>query len=133
MNFSKVGVLRSITIKIFLISLFFGCKEFIVSKNELTFNNCKIFFEGDLFSGEFEVFQSNKYVLSKVKKGVLKNEKRFMNEKLLTEKSFDSCNSGYQIIFNPDGKLNSEGYFLANNRIGIWKYYFKDSIYTIQY
>ena len=133
MNFSKVGVLRSITIKIFLISLFFGCKEFTVSKNELTFNNCKIFFEGDLFSGEFEVFQSNKYVLSKVKKGVLKNEKTFMNEKLLTEKSFDSCNSGYQIIFNPDGKLNSEGYFLANNRIGIWKYYFKDSIYTIQY
>ena len=133
MNFSKVGVLRSITIKIFLISLFFGCKEFSVSKNELSFNNCKIFFEGDLFSGEFEVFQSNKYVLSKVKKGVLKSEKTFMNEKLLTEKSFDSCNSGYQIIFNPDGKLNSEGYFLANNRIGIWKYYFKDSIYTIQY
>ena len=133
MNFSKVGVLRSITIKIFLISLFFGCKEFTVSKNELTFNNCKIFFEGDLFSGKFEVFQSNKYVLSKVKKGVLKSEKTFMNEKLLTEKSFDSCNSGYQIIFNPDGKLNSEGYFVANNRIGIWKYYFKDSIYTIQY
>lgn len=133
MNFSKVGVLRSITIKIFLISLFLGCKDFTVSKNELTFNNCKVFFEGDLFSGEFEVFQSNKYVLSKVKKGVLKSEKTFMNEKLLTEKSFDSCNSGYQIIFNPDGKLNSEGYFLANNRIGIWKYYFKDSIYTIQY
>ena len=87
MNFSKVGVLRSITIKIFLISLFFGCKEFIVSKNELTFNNCKIFFEGDLFSGEFEVFQSNKYVLSKVKKGVLKSEKMFMNEKLLTKNS----------------------------------------------
>ena len=133
MNFSKVGVLRSITIKIFLISLFLGCKDFTVSKNELTFNNCKIFFEGDLFSGKFEVFQSNKYVLSKVKKGVLKSEKTFMNEKLLTEKSFDSCNSGYQIIFNPDGKLNSEGYFVANNRIGIWKYYFKDSIYTIQY
>ena len=133
MNFSKVGVLRSITIKIFLISLFFGCKEFTVSKNELTFNNCKIFFEGDFFSGEFEVFQSNKYVLSKVKKGVLKSEKTFMNEKLLTEKSFDSCNSGYQIIFNPDGKLNSEGYFLANNRIGIWKYYIKDSIYVIKY
>ena len=133
MNFSKVGVLRSITISIFLVSLFCGCKEFTVSKNKLTFNNCKVFFEGDLFSGEFEVFQSNKYVLSKVKKGVLKSEKTFMNEKLLTEKSFDSCNSGYQIIFNPDGKLNSEGYFLANNRIGIWKYYFKDSIYTIQY
>ena len=133
MNFSKVGVLRSITIKIFLISLFFGCKEFTVSKNELTFNNCKIFFEGDLFSGEFEVFQSNKYVLSKVKKGVLKSEKTFMNEKLLTKKSFDSCNRGYQIIFNPDGELNSEGYFLENKRIGLWKYYIKDSIYVIKY
>ena len=133
MNFSKVGVLRSITINIFLVSLFFGCREFTVSKNELTFNDCKVFFEGNLFSGEFEVFQSNKYVLSKVKKGVLKSEKTFMNEKLLTQKTFDSCNKGYQIIFNPDGKLNSEGYFLANNRIGIWKYYFKDSIYTIQY
>ena len=34
MNFSKVGVLRFITIKVFFISLFFGCKENIVSKNE---------------------------------------------------------------------------------------------------
>ena len=25
------------------------------------------YFEGELFSGEFEIFQSNKYVLSKVK------------------------------------------------------------------
>ena len=79
------------------------------------------------------MFQSNKYILSKVKKGILKSEKTFMNEKLLTEKSFDSCNKGYQIIFNPDGKLNSEGYFLENNRIGLWKYYIKDSMYTIQY
>ena len=133
MNFSKVGVLRSITINIFLISLFFGFKEFTVSKNELTFNDCKVFFEGNLFSGEFEVFQSNKYVLSKVKKGVLKSEKTFMNEKLLTKKSFDSCNRGYQIIFNPDGKLNSEGYFLENKRIGLWKYYIKDSMYVIKY
>ena len=133
MNFSKVGVLRSITIKIFLISLFFGCKEFTVSKNELTFNDCKVFFEGNLFSGEFEVFQSNKYVLSKVKKGILKSEKTFMNEKLLTQKTFDSCNKGYQIIFNPDGKLNSEGYFSENKRIGLWKYYIKDSIYVIKY
>ena len=56
-----------------------------------------------------------------------------MNEKLLTEKSFDSCDKGYQKIFNPDGKLNSEGYFLENKRIGLWKYYIKDSMYTIQY
>ena len=133
MNFSKVGVLRSITINIFLVSLFFGCKEFTASKNKLTFNDCKVFFEGNLFSGEFEVFQSNKYVLSKVKKGILKSEKTFMNEKLLTQKTFDSCNKGYQIIFNPDGKLNSEGYFSENKRIGLWKYYIKDSIYVIKY
>ena len=133
MNFSKVGVLQSITIKIFLISLFFGCKEFTLSKNELTFSNCMVFFEGGLFSGEFEMFQSNKYILSKVKKGILKSEKTFMNDKLLTEKSFDSCNKGYQIIFNPDGKLNSEGYFSENKRIGLWKYYIKDSMYVIKY
>ena len=133
MNFSKVGVLRFITIKVFFISLFFGCKEFTLSKNELTFSNCKVFFEGDIFSGEFEMFQSNKYILSEVKKGILKSEITFMNERLLTEKSFDSCNKGYQIIFNPDGKLNSEGYFSENKRIGLWKYYIKDSMYTIQY
>ena len=133
MSFSKVEVLRSITIKIFFISIFFGCNEFTVNKNELTFSNCKVFFEGDLFSGEFEMFKSNKYILSEVKKGILKREKTFMNEKLLTEKSFDSCNKGYQIIFNPNGKLNSEGYFLENRRIGLWKYYFKDSMFTIQY
>ena len=133
MNFSKVGVLRSITIKIFLISLFFGCKKFTVRKNELTFSNCKVFIEGELFSGEFEMFQSNKYILSKVKKGILKSEKTFMNETLLTEKSFDSCNKGYQIIFNPNGKLKSEGYFLENKRVGLWKYYIKDSMYIIKY
>ena len=133
MNFSKVGVLRSITIKIFLVSLFFGCKENIVSKNKLTFSDCKIFLEGELFNGEFEMFQSNKYILSEVKKGILKSEITFMNERLLTEKSFDSCNKGYQMIFNPDGKLNSEGYFLENNRKGPWKYYIKDSMYVIKY
>ena len=133
MNFSKVGVLRSITIKIFLVSLFFGCKENIVSKNKLTFSYCMVFFEGGVFSGEFEMFQSNKYILSKVKKGILKSEKTFMNEKLLTQKTFDSCNKGYQIIFNPDGKLNSEGYFSENKRIGLWKYYIKDSMYVIKY
>ena len=133
MNFLKAGVLRFITIKVFFISLFFGCKENIVSKNELTFSNCKVFIEGELFTGEFEIFQSNKYILSEVKMGILKSEKTFMNEKLLTEKSFDSCNKGYQIIFNPNGKLNSEGYFLENKRIGLWKYHVKDSMYTIQY
>ena len=133
MNFSKVGVLRFITIKIFLVLLFFGCKKFTVRKNELNFSNCKVFFEGEIFSGEFEMFQSNKYILSKVKKGILKSEKTFMNDKLLTEKSFDSCNTGYQIIFNPDGKLNCEGRFLVNKRIGIWKYYLKDSMYVIKY
>ena len=76
MNFSKVGVLRFITIKIFLISIFFGCKEFTVRKNELTFSNCKVFIEGELFSGEFEIFQSNKYILSKVKMEYLKKVKK---------------------------------------------------------
>ena len=133
MNFSKLGVLRSITIKIFLISLFFGCKENILSKNELTFSDCKVFIDGELFTGGFEIFQSNKYILSEVKMGILKSEKTFMNEKLLTEKSFDSCNKGYQIIFNPNGKLNSEGHFFENKRIGLWKYHIKDSMYTIQY
>ena len=79
------------------------------------------------------MFQSNKYILSTVKKGILKNEKIFKNERLLTERSFDSCNTGYQTIFNPDGKLNCEGYFLENKRIGLWKFYIKDSMYTIKY
>ena len=127
-----MGVLRFTIINFFFITLYFGCKE-IANKKELTFSNCKVFIEGDLFSGEFEMFQSNKYILSTVKKGILKKEKIFKNERLLTEKSFDSCNTGYQIIFNPDGKLNCEGRFLINKRIGIWKYYLKDSMYTIQY
>ena len=127
-----MGVLRFTIINFFFITLYFGCKE-IANKKELTFSNCKVFIEGDLFSGEFEMFQSNKYILSKVKKGILKKEEIFKNERLLTEKSFDSCNTGYQIIFNPDGKLNCEGRFLVNKRIGIWKYYLKDSMYTIQY
>ena len=127
-----MGVLRFTIINFFFITLYFGCKE-IANKKELTFSNCKVFIEGDLFSGEFEMFQSNKYILSIVKKVILKKEKIFKNERLLTEKSFDSCNTGYQIIFNPDGKLNCEGRFLVNKRIGIWKYYLKDSMYTIQY
>tara|TARA_Y200000002_G_scaffold162871_1_gene134471 strand:+ start:803 stop:1117 length:315 start_codon:yes stop_codon:yes gene_type:complete len=104
-----------------------------VNKSELTFNNCKVYFKGKEFTGEFEISQADKYILTEVNKGLLKKEKTFKNNNLLMEKSFDSCNKGYQIIFNPNGKLNSEGYFLENNRIGSWKYHIKDSMYTIKY
>ena len=132
MNILKVEVLRFTIINLFYILFFFGCKK-IVNKSELTFNNCKVYFKGKEFTGEFEISQADKYILTEVNKGLLKKEKTFKNNNLLMEKSFDSCNKGYQIIFNPDGKLNSEGYFLENNRIGSWKYHIKDSMYTIKY
>ena len=104
-----------------------------MNKSELTFNNCTVYIQGKEFTGEFEILQADKYVLTQVNKGAIKKEKTFKNKTLLMEKTFDSCNKGYQIIFNSNGKLNSEGSFFDNRRIGVWKNYFKDSIYTIEY
>ena len=124
--------LRFTIINLIFILLFFGCKK-IVNKSELTFNNCKVYIQGKEFTGVFEILQADKYVLTQVNKGAIKKEKTFKNKPLLMEKTFDSCNKGYQIIFNSNGKLNSEGSFFDNRRIGVWKNYFKDSIYTIEY
>jgi hypothetical protein len=41
--------------------------------------------------------------------------------------------SGFQRVFNLDGKKKSEGSFLNGKRSGKWKYFTKDSVYFVLY
>jgi antitoxin component YwqK of YwqJK toxin-antitoxin module len=36
-------------------------------------------------------------------------------------------------IYSADGKLSWEGEFNNNKRVGLWRFYSKDSIYEINY
>ena len=64
--------LRFTIINLIFILFFFGCKK-IVNKSELTFNNCTVYIQGKEFTGEFEILQADKYVLTQVNKGAIKN------------------------------------------------------------
>ena len=128
----KVVVSRHIIIKLIFISILLSCAK-INSKSELIFKDCKVYINGKFFSGKFEFYKGDKYILSNVRKGILKIEKTFKNNTLLMEKSYDDCENGFQRIYDAQGKLYSEGSFSSNKRIGIWKNYIRDSVYFIKY
>jgi len=131
-NISKVEVKQYIIINFFLVFISQGCNK-IIQKNQLVFKDCEIYSNNQIFTGEYELNRGDKYVLGKVLKGKLENEKTFKDEILLMEKDFDSCMSGFQRVFNLDGKKKSEGSFLNGKRSGKWKYFTKDSVYFVLY
>ena len=61
------------------------------------------------------------------------NEKTFINDLLLMEKKYDSCGSGYQIVYGLKGQILSEGQFKNEKRVGSWKYFKNDSIYFVKF
>ena len=77
--------------------------------------------------------KGEKYILTKVNKGKIKNEKTFSNNILLMEKIYKGCYFGIQKNYDVQGKQISEGSFQSNKRVGEWKYFTKDSVYTITY
>ena len=131
-NISKAEVRHYIIINFFLVFLIQSCTR-IVPKSQLVFKNCEIYWNKRLFTGEYELNKGDKYILSKVYKGKIKNEKTFSNNILLMEKIYNGCYFGIQKNYNSQGKQISEGSFQSNERVGEWKYFTKDSIYTIDY
>lgn len=109
-----------------------ACDE-VVPMYRLVSKDCKIFSKKKLFTGKYELKKGDKYILGKVARGELKNEKTFKNDILLMEKDFDSCQSGFQKVFDINGNKVEEGSFLNGKRIGKWKYFLKDSVYNINY
>ena len=131
-NILKVGVKQSIIIKIIFLFLIQSCTR-IVPINQLTFKDCKVFFNNQLFSGNYELKQDKKYILSKVVEGKLLAEKTYVNELLRMEKKYDSCGSGIQKTFDLKGKKISEGRFMSNRRVGDWKYFISDSVHFVKF
>ena len=125
-------VRQYIIINIFLLLFFQACTK-IVPMNKLTFKDCKAFLNDELFSGKYELVRGDKYILGKVSKGILNDEKTFNKNIILMEKKYNSCDSGFQKVFDTKGDIISEGMFSSNKRVGNWKYYTKDSIYLIKY
>jgi len=131
-NISKVEARQYIIINIFLISLIQSCSN-IVPKSQLVFKDCEIYWNNRLFNGEYELNKGEKYILSKVYNGKIQNEKTFSNNILLMEKIYEGCYFGIQKNYNSQGKQISEGSFQSNKRVGEWKYFTKDSVYSISY
>ena len=125
-------VRQYIIINIFLVLLIQSCTK-IVPKSQLVFKNCEIYWNKNLFTGKYELNKGEKYIISKVYKGKIKNEKTFSNNILLMEKIYEGCYFGIQKNYNSKGKQISEGSFQSNKRVGIWKYFTKDSVYSITY
>ena len=96
-NISKAEVRQYIIINFFLVFLIQSCTR-IVPKSQLVFKNCEIYWNKRLFTGEYELNKGDKYILSKVYKGKIKNEKTFSNNILLMEKIYNGCYFGIQKI-----------------------------------
>ena len=71
-------VRQYIIINIFLVFLIQSCTK-IVPKSQLVFKNCEIYWDNSLFTGEYELNKGEKYILTKVYRGKIKNEKTFSN------------------------------------------------------
>ena len=121
-----------IIINFFLLLFLIACKKIIPMK-ELVFKDCEIYFNNKLFTGKYELFKGDKYILSISKEGEIKIQKTFKNDILLMEKKYDSCDSGIQKVYDSKGNKISEGKFMMGKRVGNWKYFMKDSIYFIKY
>ena len=121
-----------IIINFFLLLFLIACEKIIPMK-ELVFKDCEIYFNNKLFTGKYELFKGDKYILSISKEGEIKIQKTFKNDILLMEKKYDSCDSGIQKVYDSKGNKISEGKFMKGKRVGNWKYFIKDSIYFIKY
>lgn len=132
MIFLRAEGLQFTIIKLVFISFFISCTNKLM-KNELVFEDCKITYKRELYTGQYELIKGDNRVLGVVRNGELILEEEFRQKKLLMKKKFTDCNKGYQKYFNPDGTPLSEGKFENSKRIGLWKTYIDDRIYTKEY
>ena len=134
MNFLKVEGLRFIVFSILFPFLIVGCSN-SVSIKKLVFNKCEVLLDGKLYSGKYQKNNLNtNLIIGIVKNGLLTETREYISEgELARLRKFSSCDKGVEKIYSSDGKLSWEGEFNNNKRVGLWKFYSKDSIYEINY
>ena len=134
MSFLKVVGLRFTVFSILLSLVFIGCSN-SVSIEKLVFNKCKVLLEGKLYSGEYQKNNlNNNLIIGIVKNGFLIETREYISEKKLARlRKFSSCDKGVEKIYSADGKLYCEGEFNNYKRVGLWRYYSRDSVYEIKY
>ena len=134
MNFLKAVGLRFTVFSILLSSVFIGCSN-SVSIKKLVFNQCQILLDGKLYSGEYQKNNlNNNLIIGIVKNGLLIETREYVSERKLARlRIFSSCEKGVEKIYSADGKLYCEGEFNNYKRVGLWRYYSRDSVYEIKY
>ena len=134
MSFLKVVGLRFTVFSILLSLVFIGCSN-SVSIEKLVFNKCKVLLEGKLYSGEYQKnILNNNLIIGIVENGFLIETREYISGKKLAKlRKFTSCDNGVEKIYSANGKLSWEGEFNNKKRVGLWRFYSKDSIYEINY
>ena len=134
MSFLKVAGLRYTVFSILFTFMFFSCSN-SVSIQKLVFNKCEVLLDGKLYSGKYQKNNLNtNLIIGIVKNGLLTETREYISEgELARLRKFSSCDKGVEKIYSSDGKLSWEGEFNNNKRVGLWKFYSKDSIYEINY
>ena len=134
MSFLKVVGLRFTVFSILLSSVFIGCSN-SVSIEKLVFNKCKVLLDGKLYSGEYQKnILNNNLIIGIVENGFLIETREYVSDRKLARlRIFSSCEKGVEKIYSADGKLYCEGEFNNYKRVGLWRYYSRDSVYEIKY
>ena len=134
MSFLKVAGLRYTVFSILFNFMFFSCSN-SVSIKKLVFNQCQILLDGKLYSGEYQKNNlNNNLIIGIVKNGLLIETREYVSERKLARlRIFSSCEKGVEKIYSADGKLYCEGEFNNYKRVGLWRYYSRDSVYEIKY
>ena len=134
MNFLKVVGLQYTVFSILFTCMFYGCSN-SVNIERLVFNKCDVLLDGKLYSGKYQKNNLNtNLIIGIVENGLLTETREYISEgELARLRKFSSCDKGVEKIYSSDGKLSWEGEFNNNKRVGLWKFYSKDSIYEINY
>jgi antitoxin component YwqK of YwqJK toxin-antitoxin module len=134
MSFLKVAGLRYTVFSILFNFMFFSCSN-SVSIKKLVFNQCQILLDGKLYSGEYQKNNlNNNLIIGIVKNGLLIETREYVSDRKLARlRIFSSCEKGVEKIYSADGKLYCEGEFNNYKRVGLWRYYSRDSVYEIKY
>ena len=134
MNFLKVVGLQYTVFSILFTCMFYGCSN-SVSIKKLVFNKCDVLLDGKLYSGKYQKnYLNTNLIIGIVKNGLLTETREYISEgELARLRKFSACDKGVEKIYSADGKLSWEGEFNNNKRVGLWRFYSKDSIYEINY
>ena len=98
-NISKVVAKQFIIINVFFIFLIQSCTK-IIPISDLVFKDCLVYSNNQPFTGKYSLNKENQYILTKVLRGRMINEKTFVNDLLLMEKNMILVVLGTKLFMN---------------------------------